>query len=177
MTVSRKEGAPGRRRLYGSGKPGEKSGAAVHFHSSLSGHIHIIEEARKHGTVVVGILLDTAVSAWKGDPAVPYEHRLHIFQNVKGVDYVVPQRTLDYTPNLQALRPEFVVHGDNWRTDHQQPVRQRVLDELAKWKGQLFEPAYAEDADPGPALPTPTLTSDIIATCFERVEKSNDKPS
>jgi phosphoenolpyruvate phosphomutase len=57
---------------------------------------------------------------------------------------VIPQETLDYTANLRALKPDYVVHGDDWKTGVQRETRQRVIDTLAEWGGELIEPAYTE---------------------------------
>jgi cytidyltransferase-like protein len=108
------------------------------------GHVHIINEARKLGTTIVGILTDAAVESYKGKPAVPFEQRKFIFENIKGVHCVVAQHSLSYTANLRLLKPEFVVHGDNWRNDEQSVVRKAVLAELALFNGQLIEPEFTK---------------------------------
>ncbi|MGV2384907.1 MAG UNVERIFIED_CONTAM: phosphoenolpyruvate mutase, partial [Thermobifida fusca] len=36
------------------------------------------------------------------------------------------------------------VHGDDWKAGVQAPVRQRVIETLAEWGGQLVEPKYTE---------------------------------
>jgi phosphoenolpyruvate phosphomutase len=107
-----------------------------------SGHLNILEVARGLGRVTVGLLTDAAVASYKRVPIFPFEHRRAIVENLKGVDAVVPQHTLDYTENLRLLKPDYVVHGDDWRTGVQQQTRQRVLEVLAEWGGQLVEPPY-----------------------------------
>jgi phosphoenolpyruvate phosphomutase / 2-hydroxyethylphosphonate cytidylyltransferase len=67
-----------------------------------------------------------------------------VVANLKQVSEVVPQETLDYVPNLEMLKPDFVVHGDDWRTGVQAKTRQRVVDALAQWGGELVEVAYTE---------------------------------
>lgn len=57
---------------------------------------------------------------------------------------VVPQNTLDYTPNLERLQPDFVVHGDDWQSGVQKKVRQNVIDTIAKWGGKLIEIPYTK---------------------------------
>lgn len=108
------------------------------------GHINIINEARKLGRVIVGLLTDEAIASYKRLPLMTYDERRAVVAELKGVDEVVPQHTLDYVENLQALRPDYVVHGDDWKTGVQAPVRQRVIDTLAEWGGQLVEPKYTE---------------------------------
>jgi phosphoenolpyruvate mutase len=106
------------------------------------GHLNIINEARKYGEVIVGVLTDEAIASYKRLPFLDFEQRKVIVENIKGVSRVVPQRTLDYVPNLREIRPDFVVHGDDWRTGVQKETRQRVIDALAEWGGELIEPQY-----------------------------------
>ena len=108
------------------------------------GHINVLEQAAKLGEVVVGLLTDKAIASYKRLPAMTFEQREVVVRNLKGVSRVVAQETLDYVPNLQRLRPKFVVHGDDWRTGVQRTARQRVLDALAEWGGELVEVPYTE---------------------------------
>ena len=106
------------------------------------GHLNIIEEARKYGEVIIGLLTDKAIASYKRLPFLTFEQRKVIVENIKGVSKVVPQTTLDYVPNLRMLKPDYVVHGDDWKTGIQSETRQRVIQTLAEWGGQLVEPAY-----------------------------------
>jgi phosphoenolpyruvate phosphomutase / 2-hydroxyethylphosphonate cytidylyltransferase len=108
------------------------------------GHINILQQAATLGDVTVGLLTDRAIASYKRLPHMDYEQRKAVAENLKGVERVVPQETLDYVPNLEELRPDFVVHGDDWRTGVQQATRQRVIDALAQWGGQLVEVPYTE---------------------------------
>ena len=106
------------------------------------GHLNIIKEARKYGEVTVGLLTDEAIGSYKRLPFLSFEQRKIIVENIKGVGQVVAQETLDYVPNLRKLKPDYVVHGDDWRTGVQKETRQRVIDALNQWGGQLIEPQY-----------------------------------
>ena len=106
------------------------------------GHINIINEARRLGSVVVGLLTDEAIASYKRVPLMTYPERKAVVEQIRGVDRVVPQTTLDYVPNLEDLKPDFVVHGDDWKEGVQAPVRQRVIETLEKWGGALVEPEY-----------------------------------
>lgn len=108
------------------------------------GHLNIIMEGRKYGKVVIGLLTDAAICSYKRLPMIPFEQRRIIVENIKGVDQVVPQETLDYVANLRMIRPDYVVHGDDWKTGVQQETRQRVIDALKEWDGQLIEPEYTK---------------------------------
>ena len=109
-----------------------------------SGHLNIINEARKLGDVVIGLLTDEAIATYKRMPLLTYEQRKVIIENIKGVTRVVPQTSPDYTENLLALRPDYVVHGDDWKSGYGRKVRERVLEVLAQWNGELVEPPYTE---------------------------------
>ena len=106
------------------------------------GHVNIIQTGARHGRVVVGLLTDEAIQSYKRTPKVTWLNRKKLISNIKGVDLVVPQTTLDYCPNLRLLRPDFVVHGDDWKTGPQAKTRAKVIDCLEEWGGCLIEPTY-----------------------------------
>jgi phosphoenolpyruvate phosphomutase len=108
------------------------------------GHLNIINKAAELGEVTIGLLTDAAISSYKRVPYMTFDQRRQIVESLKGVSRVVPQQTLDYVPNLIELRPEFVVHGDDWREGVQRETRQRVIDALAEWGGQLVEVPYTD---------------------------------
>lgn len=106
------------------------------------GHLNIVKEAAKLGEVTVGVLTDAAIASYKRLPYMNYEQRAAIVAALKGVASVVPQDTLDYIPNLEKYKPDFVVHGTDWREGVQAKTRQGVINTLAKWGGRLVEPEY-----------------------------------
>lgn len=108
------------------------------------GHLNIINEAQKLGKVIVGILTDSAIASYKRLPYLNYEQRSLIVQNLKGVNEVIPQETLDYTPNLELVKPDFVVHGDDWKEGIQKETRQRVIDTISKWGGKVIDVPYTK---------------------------------
>lgn len=108
------------------------------------GHLNVLKEAAKLGDVMVGLLTDDAIASYKRLPYMTYEQRRAVVENLKGVTRVVPQATLDYVPNLRCYKPDYVVHGDDWRTGVQSHVRQRVIDALAEWGGELVEVPYTQ---------------------------------
>jgi len=108
------------------------------------GHVNVIRKAAELGEVIVGLLTDEAVASYKRLPYMTYEQRKEVIENIKGVDRVIPQTTLDYAPNLRALKPDYVVHGDDWRTGIQRSVREKVIQTLAEWGGQLVEVEYTK---------------------------------
>ena len=108
------------------------------------GHLNIIKEANKLGDVIIGLLTDKAIAGYKRLPTLKYEQRKIIIESIKGVSEVVPQNELDYAPNLRQLKPDFVVHGDDWKKGIQQQTRQKVIDTLAEWGGKLHEVPYTK---------------------------------
>ena len=109
------------------------------------GHLNIIQHARELGDeIIVGLLTDKAIASYKRLPFMNWEQRKVVVENIKGVSKVVPQETLDYVPNLRALKPDFVVHGDDWRSGVQKETRQRIIDVLKEWNGRLVEVPYTE---------------------------------
>src|SRR6478735_4957758 len=88
------------------------------------GHLNVIEEGRKLGRVVIGLLTDKAIASYKRVPYLNYEQRKKVIENINGVTEVLPQETLDYTANLRRIKPKYVVHGDDWQTGVQKATRE-----------------------------------------------------
>ena len=110
-----------------------------------SGHVAIINKARRLGRLIIGILSDEAVASFKRYPLIPYEERKALFENLAGVERVVEQKSLSYKENLETLKPDYVVHGDDWKEGFQKPIRQEVCDVLAEYGGKLVEYPYSDN--------------------------------
>ncbi len=108
------------------------------------GHMNLLKEASRRGSVIVGLLTDTAIASYKRLPYMAYEQRKIVIENIKGVSKVVPQHALDYSENLESLKPDFVIHGDDWREGVQKNTRQQVINVLKKWGGELIEVPYTQ---------------------------------
>ncbi|WP_168452766.1 phosphoenolpyruvate mutase [Sphingopyxis microcysteis] len=108
------------------------------------GHINIVNRAAELGDVIVGLLTDEAIATYKRVPFMSWDQRAAVIGALKGVVRVVPQHTLDYTDNLESNRPDYVIHGDDWKTGVQSQTRQKVIDTLAQWGGELVEVPYTE---------------------------------
>lgn len=109
------------------------------------GHIAIIRKAQRLGRLVIGVLSDEAVSGYKRYPLVPFSERKVMMENIAGVSAVVEQKTLSYRDNLLRYRPAIVVHGDDWVTGFQRPIRDEVTAILATYGGKLVEFPYSRD--------------------------------
>lgn len=121
------------------------------------GHINIIKEAAKLGEVTVGLLTDKAIATYKRLPFLTYEQRKTVIEQIKGVHKVVPQSTLDYSSNLREIKPDYVVHGDDWVSGVQAGTRQKVIEILKAWGGKLIEVSYA------PGISSTQLHNDLKA--------------
>ena len=109
------------------------------------GHINILKSASRYGDVIVGLLTDKAIASYKKIPHLSYKQREIVLKNVKYVKRVIPQNTLDYRPNLNLLKPKYVVHGDDWKSGIQKYTRSQVIKTLKKWNGRLIEPKYTRN--------------------------------
>ena len=109
------------------------------------GHINILKIASSYGDVVVGLLTDQAIASYKKIPYLNFKQRKVVLENLRYVKKVIPQKTLDYVHNLNIVRPNYVVHGDDWKKGIQKKTRDRVLKALKKWSGKLIEPKYTKN--------------------------------
>ncbi|NQU22428.1 MAG: phosphoenolpyruvate mutase [Candidatus Nealsonbacteria bacterium] len=121
-------------------------------------HVNIVQEARTLGEVVIGLLTDRAVAGYKRLPYMPYEQRRVVMENIVGVKQVMPQETLDCVPNLLKIKPDYVLHRDDWNTGVLRETRQRVIDTLKQWGGELVEPK-----------PMPGITSTSLKRAIREV--------
>lgn len=108
-----------------------------------SGHVAIINKAKRLGRLIIGILSDEAVASYKRFPLIPFEERKALIENIAGVERVVEQKTLSYADNLRALKPDYVVHGDDWCEGFQKPIRQEVCSVVEEYGGKLIEYPYS----------------------------------
>lgn len=115
------------------------------------GHLNIIANARKlvnelgcDAKIVVGLLTDKAIASYKRLPCMTWEQRKVIIENIKGVDEVIAQETLDYIPNLLKLKPAYVIHGDDWKEGVQAKTRQRIVDTISEWGGKVIDVPYTK---------------------------------
>ena len=109
-----------------------------------SGHINLLLEASKLGEVTVGLLTDKAVSEYKEIPVVSFENRKNVLLSISYVKEVVEQHELDYSKNLRLLKPDYVVHGDDWNNGVQSETRAKVLEVLKDFGGALIEIPYTK---------------------------------
>jgi len=111
------------------------------------GHTSIIQKAASLGKLTIGVLTDEVVASYKRFPVLTYDERAKLLESIKGVERVVPQTTLSYIENIRALKPDYVVHGDDWVTGFQKPIRDELIEVLAEYGGKLVEYPYSQKED------------------------------
>jgi phosphoenolpyruvate phosphomutase len=108
------------------------------------GHTSIIQKAAELGELTIGVLTDNVVASYRRFPVLKYDERVKLLESIKGVTKVVPQNTLSYAENLRKLKPDYVVHGDDWKTGFQKPIREEVIKVLKEYGGKLVEFPYSQ---------------------------------
>ena len=138
------------------------------------GHINIIENARKYGDVIVGLLTDRAIAEHKRLPYLTYEQRKKIAENINGVVKVVQQNEWDYAPNILQYKPDFMIHGSDWLEEPFSVYRDKVIVALSSYGGKLIEIPYTKDVSSSLLLQnildigtTPEIRKSTLKRLFE----------
>ncbi len=108
------------------------------------GIVNIIREGSKYGDLTVGLLTDSAIVSHKRLPYLTYEQRKEVVENIKGVSEVVPQEEWSYVPNLKKIKPDYIIHGDDWKTNYLSKIREDVFETMKEWDGQVIEVPYTK---------------------------------
>ena len=106
------------------------------------GHLNIINLAKQYGEVIVGVLSDEAMVRYNRFPAVSFEDRVKMVEQIEGISKVVIQDKVFYDDIIRTLRPDYVIHGDNWKEGPMRAIRENVKEELAKYGGELIDAPY-----------------------------------
>ena len=91
-----------------------------------AGHINILKEAAKLGELTVGLLTLEACGELNDIPYLEYDNRKEVLENLSMVKQVIAQTSASYKSNLEALKPDIVVHGDDWVNSSQSKYRNEV---------------------------------------------------
>lgn len=110
------------------------------------GHLNIIRTAQKYGEVVAGILCDSEMIRYARFPTISFEERVKLLENIPEVSRVVTQNSIMYDEIIAELKPDYVIHGDNWHDGPESMIRQNVIENLSQMGG-------------GSSLRFPTLTT------------------
>ena len=109
------------------------------------GHINLINHAKKYGTVVAGLLTDKAISAQKKIPLLNFSQRKKILENINGISKVIIQNEWEYSKNILKLKPDYMVHGDDWKFGSDKNLRSFTIKALNKVGGKLIEIPYTKN--------------------------------
>ena len=140
------------------------------------GHMKLFETARKYGDIIIGLLSDKAVAEHKRIPYLNFEQRKKILINFKGVKSVIAQNEWDYSKNIKSLKPDFLVHGDDWKTGHMSEIRRKVLKIMKSYGGKLIEIPYTKGVSSSALinhLNEISVTPDIRRSLLRRTIESN----
>ena len=140
------------------------------------GHMKLFETARKYGDIIIGLLSDKAVAEDKRIPYLNFEQRKKILINFKGVKSVIVQNEWDYSKNIKSLKPDFLVHGDDWKTGHMSEIRRKVLKIMKSYGGKLIEIPYTKGISSSALinhLNEISVTPDIRRSLLRRTIESN----
>lgn len=106
------------------------------------GHLNILKRAAEYGEVYVGVLSDEAMVGFNRFPTISLEQRMEIVRKTGLVHQVLVQNEITYDKVLEELKPDYVVHGDNWREGPEAFIRENVVSNLRKLGGELIEIPY-----------------------------------
>lgn len=106
------------------------------------GHLNIIKRAREYGRVIVGVLCDYQMIRYNRFPAHDFETRMSMVKNIDGVSEVIVQNQIVYDEIFEKIRPDYVIHGDNWCEGPESVIRENVIENIKKYGGELIEVPY-----------------------------------
>ncbi len=112
-----------------------------------SGHLRIIKLAKKYGNLIIGLMSDKAITEYKRLPLLSFNERKKIIENLSGIHKVIKQDDADYTKTLKKIRPNYFVHGSDWKYDNRKKIRKQVINILKKINCKLIEPEYKKKID------------------------------
>lgn len=111
------------------------------------GLINIINEGAKYGDLYIGLFTDKAIAQHKRLPYLTYEQRKNVVENIKGVTGVVPQDEWSYASNLRLLKPDYMIHGDDWKTGPDRELRDEAFKVMQELGGEVIEIPYTKGID------------------------------
>ncbi len=109
------------------------------------GHLNIIKEAKKYGKVIVGVLNDEELIRFNRFPTISLEERVRLCKSIEGVDKVIVQEQMQYDDVVSLIRPDYVIHGDNWKTGPEAMIREHLVELLKEYGGELIEVPYTRN--------------------------------
>lgn len=111
------------------------------------GLINIINQGAKYGDVIIGLFTDRAIATHKRLPYLSYDQRKKVVESINGVSEVVPQDDWSYVPNLRKYKPDYIIHGDDWKDGKAKPLRDEVFKVMKELGGEVIEIPYTYGID------------------------------
>ena len=108
-------------------------------------HLNIIKKAKQYGDVIIGLFSDKAISEYKRLPLISYEQRYAMMDKIKGITMIVKQDSWNYSKNLKKIKPDYLIHGDDWKTGIQKEMRKKVIKIMSSWGGKVIEVPYSKN--------------------------------
>ncbi|MBQ0028442.1 MAG: phosphoenolpyruvate mutase [Lachnospiraceae bacterium] len=109
------------------------------------GHLNIVAEAKKYGSVIIGVLSDEALIRYNRFPTVSQEERIKLYKSIDGVEKVIVQSEMQYDDVISLLKPDYVIHGDNWKNGPEIAIRDHLVELLNEYGGKLIEVEYTRN--------------------------------
>ncbi len=106
------------------------------------GHLNIINQATKYGDVIVGVMSNEALVRFDRFPTISFEEKVKMIEKLEGVSKVIKQDTIMYDDIIPTLRPDYVIHGDNWLSGPLKAIRDNVEKLLQKYGGEIIDVPY-----------------------------------
>ena len=106
------------------------------------GHLNLINESKKYGDVIIGVLCDSEMVKYNRFPIKTTSERVKMVEELSDVKQVVVQNNILYDDVIEDLRPDYVIHGNNWSNDAMITIKNNILDVLSKYGGELIEIPY-----------------------------------
>jgi len=111
------------------------------------GLINIIQQGARYGDVIIGLFTDKAIATHKRLPYLTYDQRKKVVENINGVSEVVPQDEWSYVPNLLKYKPDYIIHGDDWKDNKYKSLRDDVFKTMEQIGGKVIEIPYTYGID------------------------------
>ena len=109
------------------------------------GHINLLLKAKKYGKVIVGLMTDKGIAAYKGKkPLANFTKRKMVLSQIKLIDKIIPINGLLYSKFAMKYKLDYFIHGDDWKKGAQSNERKKLISVMKRWNGKVIEPKYTK---------------------------------
>ena len=109
------------------------------------GHINVVKEAKKYGKVIGGVLCDAAMIRFNRFPTASFDERVRMVKDIPEVDEVIVQNETLYENTLRKIKPDYVIHGDNWCEGPEKAIRDNAIRVMNELGGEVIEVPYTRN--------------------------------